>query len=71
MRCAFHRICNCVWKTQELPVIQVLRLTSKPNRAFENGRADKQRVFALRQRRRAAQRERYTRPGAERAYVLD
>ncbi len=31
---------------------------SAPNRAFESGRADKQRAFGFRPRRRAAQRER-------------
>jgi len=31
---------------------------SAPNRAFESGRADKQRAYGLRSRRRAAQRER-------------
>lgn len=35
-----------------------LRRESTPNRAFESGRADKQREFCLRQWRRAAQRER-------------
>jgi hypothetical protein len=30
-----------------------------PNRAFESGRADQQRAFGLRPRRRAAQRERW------------
>jgi len=30
----------------------------RPNRAFENGRADKQRAFGLHSWRRAAQRER-------------
>ncbi len=32
--------------------------TVPPNRAFESGRADKQRAFGLRPWRRAAQRER-------------
>jgi len=36
----------------------VARRDRMPNPAFESGRADKQRVFGLRPRRRAAQRER-------------
>ena len=32
-------------------------MTQLPNRAFESGRADKQRAFGLRPQRRAAQRE--------------
>ena len=36
---------------------------ARPNRAFENGRADKHRAFGLRPWRRAAQRGRYASVG--------
>ena len=42
-----------------------------PNPAFEHGRADKQRAFGKRQCRRAAQRNRYTRSGVDRAHGLN